>query len=573
MKKNALKKLLVAALCGAMTVSMLAGCGAEKTTEPAAPAASTEKQDDVLVSVEPVEIEEGSGIESWKPFDNTVTIQIPVYDRGEDGDETSNYWTQWINDEFGAKYNVNVEFVAIGRGTVLDDYNTLGNAGKLPTVLMEYDFDKCAYWANDGFLAELDLAEFAKVAPTYYQMMVDNNYLQYTTLNGKQFFVLAERPYSDTNYTWVTFYRQDWLDQLGLSYPANWDEWLNLYAKIKDAGLATYPAGGSKVTGAGVDQNYTFRTYPQDEYAWATTGDYAIPALSTEAQKKLLERRNSLYNLGYFDAEFETKEAADADADFVAGKAFQYSTYIASELSVITDFYANNPDAKLAIAPVTASTDDGAGSVACAYRVNNPYGMMVGFASTATEEQKKAAMMYMEWLIQPENLFTFQYGFENETYVIDENGLPQVIACDTDHAMVARQNKDYFCIVIEARKLGTIEETVKSGYPSVYKDSDAFYDQIVANYYTYKDVIAKTPQYAVTDCKFAETLEQAASLQAFLLDQYATYATQLTKCKPEEFSAMYDDLSAKYLNDGYQTVIDERANLYNSGKTSSLPQY
>jgi len=182
--------------------------------------------------------------------------------------------------------------------------------------------------------------------------------------------------------------------------------------------------------------------------------------------------------------------------------------------------------------------------------------------------------MYMEWLIQPENLFTFQYGYENETFAYDANNLPQLIECtNPEHAMVARANKDYFCIVIEGRKAATIEQTVTSSYPSTYKDSDSFYKQIVANYYAYKDVIAKTPQYAVTDCKFAATLESAQSLQTFLLDQYSTYATQLTQCPADQFDALYAELSAKYLNDGYQQVIDERKDLFEAGKTTSLPKY
>ena len=39
-----------------------------------------------------------------------------------------------------------------------------------------------------------------------------------------------------------------------------------------------------------------FRDYPQDELTWATTGDYQVPALSTEAQKRLLKWNNELYN-------------------------------------------------------------------------------------------------------------------------------------------------------------------------------------------------------------------------------------------------------------------------------------
>ena len=568
MKKTVFRRLLSIALIAVMTMALLAGC--KKTTDTDTTGSQTGSNDT------PVVVNEDAGIKGWKKFDSNVTITIPVYDRGEDGDETNNYWTQWIQKEFGDKYNITVKFQAIGRGTVLDDYNNLATANNLPTVLMEYDFDKCAYWANDGFLQELNLADFANVAPTYYKMMVDNNYLQYTSLNGKTFFVLAERPYSDTNYTWTTFYRKDWLDAVGKSYPATWQDWLDLYAALKAQGFCEYPAGGTKVEGAGVDQNYAYRTYPQDELTWATQGDYSIPALTTDAQKLLLQRRNQLYNLGYYDPDFTTKASSDAEADFVAGKAFSYSTYISPSIGVLDSFYAANPSATLGVAPVSTLASDGAGGVPAAYRVNNAYGMMIGFAASATPDQVKAAEMYMEWLIQPENLFTFQYGYENDTFKYDANGNANVLSAEEqkpDYLMVARQNKDYFCIVIEARKLASIEDTVRASYPSAYKDSDAFYKQILENYYNYKKVIADTPMYAVTDCKFAATLEQAASLSEYLCTQYGTYASQLTICKPDEFDALYKSLSEKYLNDGYQTVIDEREALYKAGKTSSLPKY
>ncbi|MBD5457917.1 MAG: hypothetical protein HDR27_05010, partial [Lachnospiraceae bacterium] len=56
----------------------------------------------------------------------------------------------------------------------MTDYALLAAADDLPTILMEYDYPKVAQWANDGYLTTYDLNEFAQVAPTYYQRMVDN---------------------------------------------------------------------------------------------------------------------------------------------------------------------------------------------------------------------------------------------------------------------------------------------------------------------------------------------------------------------------------------------------------------
>lgn len=565
MKKNTLQKVLSASLVGAMAVTMLAGCGnSETASEPTEKATESAP----IAEVEQVEVQEEAGMASWTPFEETVTLQVPVYDRGGEVDVTSNYWTNWIQENFGDAYNINVEYVAIPRGDVLNAYANLANSGTLPTILMEYDFPKQAQWADEGYLQELDLDQLAQIAPTYYQMIVDQGNLQNTALNGVTYFALAERPYWNNTYNYATFYRADWLEQLGLSYPTTFAETLEVYKAIKDAGLCDYPAGGSKVTGAGVDQNYGFRTYPQDEYEWATTGDYAIPALSTEANKKLVKRQNQLFNEGYLNPEFYTREATDNEADFIAGKCFEYRAYIAPSIAVLDSFYEQNPDGKLAIAVCPGLVVDDEG-VSNSYRPNNSFGMMVSFSATATEDQVKAGMMYMEWLMQPENLFTFQYGFEGETFDYVD-GLPVMRdLTGTEYAM-ANNNKDYFCIVVESKTLGNIEDDVKLNAPVNYPDSDDFYTQLLENY---NGMVAMADSgYVNSDCNFAVVISAQSEYQQVLLDKYTEYRTKLTTCSADEFDALYDQYSQEYLDAGYQAIIDERGEAYNNGYTSKLPQ-
>lgn len=565
MKKNTLQKVLSASLVGAMAVTMLAGCGnSETASEPTEKATESAP----IAEVEQVEVQEEAGMASWTPFEETVTLQVPVYDRGGEVDVTSNYWTNWIQENFGDAYNINVEYVAIPRGDVLNAYANLANSGTLPTILMEYDFPKQAQWADEGYLQELDLDQLAQIAPTYYQMIVDQGNLQNTALNGVTYFALAERPYWNNTYNYATFYRADWLEELGLSYPTTFAETLEVYKAIKDAGLCDYPAGGSKVTGAGVDQNYGFRTYPQDEYEWATTGDYAIPALSTEANKKLVKRQNQLFNEGYLNPEFYTREATDNEADFIAGKCFEYRAYIAPSIAVLDSFYEQNPDGKLAIAVCPGLVVDDEG-VSNSYRPNNSFGMMVSFSATATEDQVKAGMMYMEWLMQPENLFTFQYGFEGETFDYVD-GLPVMRdLTGTEYAM-ANNNKDYFCIVVESKTLGNIEDDVKLNAPVNYPDSDDFYTQLLENY---NGMVAMADSgYVNSDCNFAVVISAQSEYQQVLLDKYTEYRTKLTTCSADEFDALYDQYSQEYLDAGYQAIIDERGEAYNNGYTSKLPQ-
>ena len=121
----------------------------------------------MLLSLAALATAEDTGMAAWKPFEECVKITVPVYDRSKVGYPAvdNNYWTQWIQKEFGDKYNIDVQYVAIPRGDVMTKYSMLIAAGETPTIMMEYDYPKVAQWANDGAMQEIDLEDFAKVAP------------------------------------------------------------------------------------------------------------------------------------------------------------------------------------------------------------------------------------------------------------------------------------------------------------------------------------------------------------------------------------------------------------------------
>lgn len=573
MKKNTLQKVLATALVGAMAMSTMTGCG--NNSEPAAasdtPASSTAAATSAAAESTSAAAEAVAGIEGWEPFAENVSIDIPVYDRGQEGVPAigENYWETWIQENFGDAYNITVNFVPITRSDVLTSYSLLAAADDLPTILMEYDYPKQAQWAADGYLTTYDIDEFAQIAPTYYNRMVELGQIQYTEMNGECYFALAERPYYNTNYTNVTFYRKDWLDQLGLTeYPRTWAEEKDMLQQLVDKGICEHPLGGQMITGAGVDQNYAYRSFPLDGENWAGYGDYAIPALGDAANKALLKRVNEQYNLGFIDPEYFTTDTETAKANFINGKSIQFADYIGAEMAWVTSFYEQNPDAELAV-KVTKNVADTEGGTVPAYRANNPFGMMIGFSSQATEDEIKAAMMYMEWMTQEENLFTMQWGFEGDNYTLGDNGLPVSVADYAgDHKQGYNNSKDYWCVTIEARNAGTIEDMIAAASPKgLPKD---FTQEIIDNYYGQLEVAEAG--YAVSDCNFSVVIESAAEYQPTLLKLYQTYRDELTMCKPEDFDATYDKLAAEYAAAGYQAIVDERIAAYNDGNSTKLPE-
>ncbi len=579
MKKNTLQRTFAVALTGAMVMGTLAGCSdasTETTTDTAETQTetATETTEAAAEATEATaEVEAGEGIDAWEPFAETVNLKIPVYDRGDAGngasDVENNYWTNWVQENFGDTYNINVEYVGITRSDVMTDYAMLAAAQDLPTICMEYDYDKLATWESDGYLQPYDLEQFAQIAPTYYATMVESGNINYTQFEDEDYLILGYRPYGNTTYTFGTFYRKDWLEEAGYDeYPQTTSELLELYAKLVENGHE-YPLGGTKVSGAGIDQNYGYRDYPQDEITWCTTGDYQIPALSTEAQKRFLKLQNELYNDGYINPEYYLRDSSEAISDFVNGTAFTWSGYISSTMDTLVSFYENNPDAELGLIVNSGEfTQDDTWGSNNSYRPGSSIGMMIGFSNSATEDEVKAAMMYLEWLSQEDNLFTMTWGIEGVNFNYNEDGDPVAVGDQTglEEQQGHNNNVDYWCAVTAVKTLGSIEKDVAAIAPQGLPQD--FTEEILANYEG--QVALYNAGYANSDCMFATALESVAEYNQTLYDLYAEYRDKLTMCSKDEFDALYDELSQKYLDAGYQEVIDERQELFDEGLTTRL---
>lgn len=583
MKKNTLQKVLAAALTGAMAMGTLTGCG----SKPASNTASTSQQESssaetssasesTTESESKAEPTGAAGMESWEPFAENVTITVPVYDRGKDGYPAvdDNYWTKWIQSEFGDKYNVTVKYVAIPRGDVMTKYSMLIAAKDTPTILMEYDYPKVTQWANDGAMTTIDLEEFKQVAPTYYQKMVDNDQLGYTDVNGETYFVLSERPYYDTPYTYVTFVRMDWLKQVGYDHvPKNYEEYSDAISKIIEQGICKEPVKLTLPSQAYI-ANFAFREFPANEEEWAMHSSLGTPCFAWEPTYNMIKKTNMEYHNGWYSKEFdldlESTAGSQAETDFINGNLYAFGGYMSPSVTWLNSFYEKNPDAELAIQS-NYNGVDGELQLTPALRADNPFGMIVGFSSLATDDQLKAAWMLMEWMIQPDNLFYLENGEEGVNFEYDENGIAQQINLEgTGNEMMMNHNSniDMTCLVHASKTIGnTIEDAIKAISPQGLPQD--FTQAIIDNYYEQKEIADKGMSYS--DPIFATAIESESEYSATLLSLYQEYYAKLVKCDPDEFDTMYDQFKKEFLEAGYQEIMDERLEAYNNGQTTHLP--
>lgn len=520
--------------------------------------------------------EEATGMASWTPFEEKVTITVPVYDRSKAGYPAvdDNYWTQWIQKEFGDKWNIDVKYVAIPRGDVMLKYNMLIADKQTPTIMMEYDYPKVTQWANDGAMQTINLDEFAKVAPTYYGKMVENNQLGYTDVNGETFFVLSERPYYNTSYTYYTFVRMDWLRAVGYDHvPKSYEEQKDAINKIIQAGLTDQAPLGLGIPSSAYVANFAYHDADLVESEWAQHCSLGTASMTWEPTKRLLKRLNSEYNMGWYSSEFDLdKNTAGAAADqmqtdFINGKTYQYGGYMATNVDWLTAFYDNNPGAELAIASAYAVEEEGVATAR--NRADNPFGMIVGFSSYATADQLKAAWMLMEWMIQEENLFVLENGIEGTTYTMVD-GLPVVDSSYMGEGMLNHNmNIDMTCLVHASKVVGTVEDSIRAIAPQGLPQDFA---QAMIDTWTNETKVIADAGNAYSDPVFAVTIESESEYSATLLSKWQEFYAKLVKCDPAEFDALYEELSQEYLDAGYQEIIDERLEAYNNGSTTKLPQ-
>ncbi|MCM1539939.1 MAG: hypothetical protein NC121_01630 [Blautia sp.] len=580
MKKNNLQKVLAATLASVMVMGTLTACGGGGDDANASAGSSTpaSTESSAAASTGGSEASQPAadvvpGIDGFVAFENTVTLNIPVYQRATPNgaaDAGDNYWTAWIQKEFGEQYNIDVNFKdwVIPRGQENDSYALWASTQSLPTVCFEYDFPDLTLYQSEGYLQEYDPEWFKQIAPTYWAAMEANGLDAYTKINGENVLLIGVRPYGTTNYQAVTFYRKDWVEAAGYTeYPTDPKDLLEMYAKIDELGLCNgdYLLGGTKIEGNGVDQNYGYRTYPLDKELWATTGDYDVPALPTEAQKALLKWNNQLYNLGYIDKEYNTKTADYAISDFVSGKCFTYSCYTTNNIAALDQFYEANPDGKLGIIVNPGPTTYSDGSCS-AFRPNNIFGQFIGFSATATEDEMKAFAMYLEWMSQPDVLFTLQWGEEGVNFNYDESGTPVAIPVadqPADKVMSHNNNVDMWCLITATASFNDVDKDLQAICPQGYPDSEQFAKDLKANYEGQQ--ACYDAGMAAPDCLFTVSINANDEYKTTLYTTYAELRDKIVMGSEADFEANYEAACKTYLDAGYQAIIDEKKAAFEAG--------
>jgi putative aldouronate transport system substrate-binding protein len=532
------KKWIPMLMASVMSVSLIAGCTGDKNE---GSANSTNPSP--------------SPTDTAKATTETVTLDIPVYERAFEGwNVADNFYTRWIQKEFGDKNNIKVNFVPIARNNEVRDFQQLLAANKAPDIIFHYDMPQAIAYYGEGVMQPLQLDEVAKHAPTFWKNM-QKTIEQYGTIDGKNMFVFAARP----NYSnWVGIIRKDWVEKVGMKVEdlTSLEKYNEMLVKWKQAGLGT--AGGS-LTRNHFNYSYAFRDWPIDPKYRALYSDLAVADFTTADSERWLRNLNYQYNNGLIDKEFYLRDDDNkVKAEFVAGKTGTYGLYLASNTDVFSATLKNNPGAQFAVVPPEAGVPEGRKPQG---RADYPFGLIMGINHKSTEQERIAVWKYLEWMSQPSNLFFLQNGVEGQNYTLDSEGLPKKTPDFKGESRLSNNNnKDYWALVTEIAEFSTPELTKKA---NLRNWTPAGYEHLAEQMLKNWDA---TSQYRTPDAMFTVVLKKVNEYKADLNSLFQEQYLKVVLAPTDKFDAVYAEAKKKFLEAGYQEILDEKQKAIDAGQ-------
>lgn len=536
-----------------VVASILAGCSKNNNTPEASSSPSPSASN--TASNTPSETPDTPYPDYASGFPEKVTLEIPVYERAFEGwNVADNFYTRWVQKEFGDKHNIEVKFVPIARGSEVQDYEQLLASNRAPDIIFHYDMPQALAYYSEEVMQELDHQEIAFYAPTYWTNMQET-IETYGQVDGKNTFFFAARPSVDN---FVNLIRKDWVEQVGMKLEdlTSLEKYNEMLAKWKEAGLGV---GGAALTRNNYVYSYPFRDWPVDPKERALYSDLGVADLTTKASENWLRNLNYQYNNGLIDKEFYLRDDdAKIKAEFVAGKTGTYGFYLASNTDVIEATLKNNPGAEFAVVPSYAGVPEGLKPQARAYW---PFGFIMGINHTSSELERAAVWMYLEWLSQPENLFFFQNGVEGENYTLDADGIAVKNPDFKGESVLSQNNnKDYWALVVESAEYADPAVTRKAylrnwgppGYEYLAEDLLKNYDSVA--------------EFRTPDAMFTIVLEKVNEYKADLNALFQELYVKIALAPTDQFDALYAEAVEQYLEAGYQEILDEKQKAIDAGQ-------
>lgn len=481
-----------------------------------------------------------------------VTLRIEVYDRGNAGGTPpdNNYWTKWIQANYGDKNNVIIKFETCPRFDNNAKLQMWMAAGTAPDICYTNEVDPVNNFRKNGGLADLTSA-LNQYGPQLKEFL--GEYLINKGIaDGKQFKIVARKVIDANQTTWI---RKDWLDKLNLPLPTTIDEFYNAMKlfKVKNPDLLGKVVPFALTNDVGWTANNlieAFKTDKSDRTRFIMAGRYL--QLFAPEVKDGIKFLNKMYNEELISKEFPLDtQGAIFSSDIINGNAGSmignYDLPLrAPSPGLLAGLKAKKPDAQLV--PCDPFKDkDGVTSK----RLSDVSGISI-FVPKASESKAEEAIKYLNWMADPDVIAFLQYGELDKNHIMN-NGFPQIIAAKGETIQNSPNNIDY-TMIINGIQGKNKEDTIKRNSLAYSGDTqllyiDAWKMGAVNGYVPPESKINETTD---ADSKYGGVMAVKAN---------EVYARTIT-CKPEDFEAVWAQQTDSMLRAGASEIISARRALW-----------
>ncbi|MFC3344017.1 extracellular solute-binding protein [Paenibacillus abyssi] len=480
------------------------------------------------------------------PKGDPITLRVELFDRNNTPAGappiTDNFMTKYIQENFGDPNNIKVEFVTVPRSEEVDKLNVLMAANQAPDIVYTYDLPTVQRYVKDGGIT--DLGPLLEEHGQTLKSVLGEELLSYGIFDGKQYTIPAKRVLQPQS---STFIRADWLEELGLPLPETTEQFYETMKAFKEKKPGK---SGDNVIPYG--QMDYFHMHPIQYSFWEwdkiTEEDlYANAEWLMPGNKEGYRFLNKMFNEGLVDPDFPlhmNKDTQQFQKNLLNGYigAATTNTNEPVYMGYLAELQKNDPNAKLAIIDPFTSADGKRPKPI--YPPNGLY-IMVPKASKNAE----AAVKYLNWMAETENIIALQNGTEGETYKM-ENGLP--VTLDNDQAKQTLYNYFDYCIILNGKYVSTTDELKNIEANASDPNFKDFTVESIATGTNDGVIKPRVVTPIEAEIKYAPTLKQKDD-EIFV---------KVITAKPENFDAVYDKEVADYMKIGGQEVMDEKRAAY-----------
>ncbi len=498
-------------------------------------------------------------------FTETRHITVEIYNRNNDGgtDPTNNVWTEYLKKGMLEKYNVEVEYVSVGRWTETDDIAQLMADKQAPDISYTYGANTIISYANmvdeNGNPGVIDLAPYLEEYKDYIGNIVallggeDNLYYDKDPATGAVWMIEGVR--ADTSRI-TTFIRKDWLDKLGLGLPTTEEEFYNALVAFRDNAETLLGENADKMIPYSTSTDIGWRndlmsiSKVAEDIDDATLFVYGYDDrhLLIPGYKEGIRVLNKWYNEGLVWKDFglytdSTVEDDNMKAGYVGAFMHNWDYPFRNGEDCINLNLQRNVGADAMFVPIDCFQNDAG--------ITRKYmGAAVGsdrkIFLPSTNKEPVASLLYIDFISSPETIKYLQTGKEGVNFNMTEDGAYEILPATGEWVKNSGNNIDY-TMTCNGLYLGEATgATTALSYPGIPAETVIQANEFGKNNGRYP------AHYNVG------TIESETEVGSSLTEKRDELLTKAVTASVEDFDSVYDTIMEDYMNMGGQDIIDER---------------